>query len=247
MEPGPFPPGGPELTRTIWHPSPNFGTRRNGARPSMVVIHYTAMENAKAALDRLCDPGPEVSAHYLIGSDGTCWQLIREDMRAWHAGAGQWGNITDVNSHSIGIELDNRGTHPFAEPQMAVLERLLRGILDRWQIPPERVIGHSDMAPTRKQDPGPRFDWHRLARQGLSIWPEPAQQQTQQNFWTPERLAEFGKALRSFGYAFEGNMPPNVLLDAFRQRFGPRSPENTRAAAKDLARRFPVDPGPATA
>jgi len=94
--------------------------------------------------------------------------MVAEDMRAWHAGAGEWCGYDDINSRSIGIELDNRGDHPFAEPQMAALEALMRGIMVRWAIPPEGVIGHSDMAPGRKNDPGPHFDWSRLARQGLA-------------------------------------------------------------------------------
>ena len=139
----------------------------------MVVLHYTAMESAGAALDRLCEENVEVSAHYLICETGRIWQLVDEEMRAWHAGAGRWGDVVDVNSRSIGIELANTGTQPFAEPQMAALEALLRGIVDRWSVRPERVIGHSDMAPGRKGDPGPRFDWRRLALQGLSVWPDP--------------------------------------------------------------------------
>ncbi len=152
----------------IWHPSPNFGPRRDGLRPELIVIHYTAMNSAQAALERLCDPVAEVSAHYLIGADGTLWQMVGEQDRAWHAGAGAWAGRADVNSRSIGIELDNRGDHPFSEPQMAALEPLLAGIMDRWAIPPAGVIGHSCMAPGRKCDPGPRFDWARLVRAGLA-------------------------------------------------------------------------------
>lgn len=149
-------------------PSPNFGPRRDGLRPELIVLHYTAMQDARAALDRLCDPRAEVSAHYLIGACGTLWQLVGENRRAWHAGAGCWAGRGDVNSRSIGIELDNRGDHPFAAAQMATLERLLPEIMARWAIPPDGVIGHSDMAPGRKSDPGPRFDWARLERLGLA-------------------------------------------------------------------------------
>ena len=152
----------------IWHPSPNFGPRRDGLSPKLIVLHYTAMESAAAALERLSDPGPEVSAHYLIGRDGALWQLVREEDRAWHAGAGEWQGQADINSRSIGIELDNGGDHPFAEPQMRVLEQLLPELMQRWTIAPEGVIGHSDMAPGRKSDPGPRFDWQRLEHQRLA-------------------------------------------------------------------------------
>ncbi|PIE12315.1 MAG: N-acetylmuramoyl-L-alanine amidase [Rhodobacterales bacterium] len=134
----------------------------------MIVLHYTAMQSAEAALARLCDPGAEVSAHYLIGEQGRIWQMVPEEMRAWHAGAGSWHGVADVNSRSIGVELANRGDHPFPEPQMAALEKLMRGIMARWNIPSGRVIGHSDMAPGRKFDPGARFDWQRLERLGLA-------------------------------------------------------------------------------
>lgn len=152
----------------IWHPSPNFGKRRGGLLPSLIVIHYTAMDSAQAALDRLCDPASEVSAHYLIGGDGTLWQMVREEDRAWHAGAGEWDGKDDINSRSVGIELDNTGKHPFSQPQMAVLEQLLPLIMTRWSIASSGVIGHSDMAPGRKCDPGPRFDWNRLEKQALA-------------------------------------------------------------------------------
>ena len=163
----------PDTPGAHWHPSPNTGPRRNGLRPELVVLHFTQMPDAQSALERLCSPDAQVSAHYLIGTDGTLWQMVPETERAWHAGAGSWRGQDDINSRSIGIELDNDGASPFAAAQMLALERLLPGILARWSIPPAGVIAHSDMAPGRKSDPGPRFDWRRLARLGLSIWPEP--------------------------------------------------------------------------
>lgn len=218
--------------------SPNHGERRGGARPDLVVIHYTAMATAAEARARLCDPAAEVSAHWLVDEAGQVEALVPEDRRAWHAGAGAWGGVGDVNSRSIGIELANPGDRPFPEPQMAALERLLAGIRDRWRIPPERVIGHSDMAPDRKRDPGPRFDWRRLALAGLSVWPGPG----------GEADADLTASLRAFGYPAA---PSELLLVAFRLRFrpwadGPEGPED-RAAAQDLARRFPVDGGGAGA
>lgn len=201
----------------------------------MVVIHYTAMPAAQAARDRLCDPQAQVSAHYLIAADGTSWQLVDESARAWHAGAGQWGATSDVNSRSIGIELDNRGDHPFAAPQMRVLETLLAGILSRWQIAPERVIGHSDMAPGRKSDPGPRFDWRRLAVQGLSVWPDTCADHSA----PPEAPRALGTALHGFGYPTPPDRAPDdAVLAAFRARFGASA---GLSAAQELARRFPVD------
>jgi N-acetylmuramoyl-L-alanine amidase len=140
----------------------------------MVVLHYTAMLGADAAADRLCDPGAEVSAHYLVAADGAVLALVPEELRAWHAGASAWGGVADVNSRSIGIELDNPGHQlgypPYPEPQMAALETLLAGILARWAIPPERVVGHACIAPGRKRDPGEKLDWRRLASRGLAVW-----------------------------------------------------------------------------
>lgn len=149
-------------------PSPNCGPRRGGLKPSLIVIHYTAMQSAQAAIERLCDPAAEVSAHYLIDTRGAVTQMVEEACRAWHAGVGEWRGMNDINSRSIGIELANRGTHPFAAAQMDALENLLAGIMARWGIAPEGVIGHSDMAPGRKVDPGPHFDWLRLERAGLT-------------------------------------------------------------------------------
>ena len=212
-------------------PSPNFGPRRDGAVPRLIVIHYTAMQSCAEARARLCDPAAEVSAHWLIDADGTVEQLVDEGARAWHAGAGAWGDFTDVNSASIGIELANPGDAPFPEPQMAALEGLLGGIMARWAIPPEGVIGHSDMAPGRKGDPGPRFDWRRLALQGLSVWPE-----------THDEAAEnFADTARRFGYP---DLPADLLLRAFRLRFRPQAegPEEAadRTLITDLAVRYPV-------
>lgn len=223
------------------HPSPNFGPRRDGARADMVVLHYTAMVSAKAALARLCDPAHEVSAHYLIGEDGRIYRLVAEDMRAWHAGAGAWGGICDVNSHAIGIELANPGHAPFAAAQMDALEGLLADVMARWSIPPERVIGHSDMAPDRKQDPGPRFDWCRLALSGLSVWPERAG--AAGHDLSGQDPSEFRACATAFGYS--DAFPQTEILTAFRARFRPgaRGPLDAGdlACIQDLARRFPVD------
>jgi N-acetylmuramoyl-L-alanine amidase len=215
--------------------SPNCGPRRGGVLPDMVVIHYTAMATAEAARARLCDPAAEVSAHWLIDEGGRAEALVPEDLRAWHAGAGAWGGVTDVNSRSVGIELANDGASPFAAPQMTALEALLAGIMARWSVPPERVIGHSDIAPARKADPGPRFDWRRLALGGLSVWPEPGE------------AGDFRADCRGFGYP---DVADDLLLAAFRLRFRPwgRGPlcDADRVVAAGL-RRWPVRPpeGPA--
>lgn len=148
--------------------SPNHGPRRDGLLPRYVVLHYTAMRTAEAAIERLCDPVAEVSAHYVICKSGQITQLVGEGLRAWHAGAGEWDGLRDINSRSIGIELDNDGQGPFAAPLMTSLCALLERILVAWDIPPENVIGHSDMAPGRKSDPGPFFDWPALEARGLA-------------------------------------------------------------------------------
>ncbi|WBU61422.1 N-acetylmuramoyl-L-alanine amidase [Paracoccus albus] len=208
------------------HPSPNHGERRGGARPSLIVIHYTGMSDGPSARARLCDPQAEVSAHWLIDEDGTAEALVPEDRRAWHAGAGSWQGKDDVNSRSIGIELVNPGNRPFAAAQMDALETLLAGIMSRWSIGPEAVIGHSDMAPGRKFDPGPRFDWARLARQGLAVHPGAA----------GEDMA-LGDSLAALGYP---EAEENDRLSAFRLRFrpgetGPETEADRRVASAAVA------------
>ncbi len=145
-------------------------------RIDMLILHYTGMVTAQAALERLCDPAAEVSAHYLIDEDGTVWQLVDESRRAWHAGRAFWAGETDINGCSIGIELANpgheHGYRPFPEPQIAALEELSGAILARHAIPAERVLGHSDVAPLRKEDPGELFPWQRLAAAGIGLWPD---------------------------------------------------------------------------
>jgi N-acetylmuramoyl-L-alanine amidase len=156
-------------------PSPNHGPRPSG-RIDMLVLHYTGMVDAASALDRLCDPAAEVSAHYLIEEDGTIWRLVEEARRAWHAGRSFWVGERDVNGVSIGIELVNPGHEfgyrPFPQSQMTALVALCRDILGRHAVPPQRVLGHSDVAPQRKRDPGELFDWPLLARAGIGLWPD---------------------------------------------------------------------------
>lgn len=235
--------GRPELKLTS-RQSPNCGPRRDGATPDLVVIHYTAMTSAAAAADTLCNPETEVSAHYLIAEDGEVMSLVPEALRAWHAGAGQWGSVSDVNSRSIGIELANTGFAPFAAPQIDALALLLKGIQRRWDIRPERVIGHSDMAPGRKIDPGARFDWRRLALEGLSIWPSSsACAHGTEEAPLGADDARFAVAMAAFGYT--ATTDNALLLKSFRLRFRPGcdGPLDATDLAKitDLARRFPVD------
>ena len=215
------------------HPSPNFGPRKNGLKPGIVVIHYTAMQNAEAALERLCDPKAEVSAHYLITRAGQTIKLVEEDFRAWHAGHGEWHGLQDINSRSIGIELDNTGRRPFPEPQMASLEILLSGIMARHAIRPADVIGHSDMAPGRKHDPGPLFDWARLAAKGLAAPAGDAPGPRKPS------IEDFRKAARSAGYTADAD--DYTLLTAVRLRFrqgatGPLEPEDFTPLGSDAMR-----------
>ncbi len=212
-------------------PSPNFGDRREGEAPSLIVLHYTGMNDPDEALERLCNPEAEVSAHYFVRQNGTLYQLVDEAKRAWHGGAGRWAGRPDVNSRSIGIELDNDGESFFEEPLMQTLESLLADILGRHDLPLKAVIAHSDFAPDRKCDPGRLFDWKRLAAKGLSVWPEPALE------------GDFMRQAAVFGYPV--NLGERQVTEAFRQRFRPTAsgPLNTadRALMAGLARQYPAD------
>ncbi len=215
----------------VSHPSSNFGPRKGGQAVSLIVLHYTAMESVDAALERLCDPEAEVSAHYLIDKEGTLYRLVEEEYRAWHAGEGSWAGHDDINSRSIGIELDNDGESAFSEPLMSTLEALLEELMDRYDLPAKAIIGHSDMSPGRKSDPGPYFDWARLAAKGLSIWPEPSMR------------GEFLRDASYFGYPVDAGQA--TVLSAFRQRFrpfetGPLSVAD-EAMMAGLARQYPAD------
>lgn len=155
--------------------SPNFNVR--SSVPDMVVLHYTGMQTAKAALDRLCDPAAQVSAHYVVDEDGTVYHLVDEERRAWHAGVSVWKGARDINGVSIGIELVNPGHEfgyrDFPQPQIDAVIGLLDGIRGRWDIPDHRILGHSDVAPARKEDPGERFPWQALAEAGHGLWVDP--------------------------------------------------------------------------
>ena len=159
-------------------PSPNHGERREGRRPTMLILHYTGMPDDGEALQWLCNPLSQVSAHYFVFGDGRVLQLVPEARRAWHAGVGQWDGETDVNSSSIGIEIANPGhpggLPPFAQAQIESVVGLAKDIVTRWRMAPERVLAHSDVAPGRKLDPGEAFPWERLHRAGVGHWVPPA-------------------------------------------------------------------------
>ncbi|WP_169542824.1 N-acetylmuramoyl-L-alanine amidase [Sneathiella aquimaris] len=182
----------------LWHPSPNFNQRRDKKTPTILVQHYTGMKNTQEALARLCDPKVEVSAHYLIDEEGAVYQLVDEKKRAWHAGLGSWRGETDINSASIGIEIVNPGHEfgyrQFSERQMQSVISLSKSIVERHQIASFNVIGHSDLAPGRKQDPGELFDWKRLAENGVGLWPEAVQSEG------PVSDDDFRHALDVIGY-----------------------------------------------
>jgi N-acetylmuramoyl-L-alanine amidase len=177
----------------IERPSPNHNARPANTPIDILLLHYTGMETAEAALERLCDPEAKVSAHYTIDEDGTVYRHVPEDRRAWHAGKSYWAGDTDVNGRSIGIELVNPGHEfgyrPFPEAQMAALIPLAKEIADRHAIPAHRVLAHSDVAPGRKQDPGELFDWARLAEVGIGLWPKTS---TSAEDDAPSMLKRFG-------------------------------------------------------
>ncbi|WP_017930993.1 N-acetylmuramoyl-L-alanine amidase [Robiginitomaculum antarcticum] len=211
-------------------PSPNFNERKSAV--SLLVYHYTGMETGVAALQRLSDQAAQVSAHYLVEEDGRVFALVDEEKRAWHAGVGQWGAITDVNSASIGIEIVNGG-HDYGLPdypdiQIDAVMALSRDILSRHNITPFSIIGHSDLAPDRKYDPGEKFPWARLAQIGIGLWPAATETDQRVLFQPGDRdrgIAVAQRGLAQIGY----HLPVNGIFDlrteqvftAFQRRFRP--------------------------
>jgi N-acetylmuramoyl-L-alanine amidase len=213
--------------RVIDAPSPNHDDRPDGAPVDMLILHYTGMRSGAAAIDRLCDPAAKVSAHYVVEEDGRVFRLVPEARRAWHAGISHWRGLSGLNARSIGIEVVNpgheHGYRPFAALQMAALFDLCRGILGRHPIPAWNVVGHSDVAPDRKEDPGEFFDWEGLAADGVGLWPRRAGQ-------------DDGDALcllRAIGYRTD--LPLPVLLRAFQRHWRPARVDGM-ADAETLAR-----------
>lgn len=189
--------------RIVDAPSPNFNERLQPL--GMLVLHYTGMTDGPAALARLRDPAAEVSAHYVVEEDGTVFALVAEDKRAWHAGRSSWRGEEDLNSRSIGIEIVNgghdHGLPPFPDQQIAAVIELCRAIRNRWDIPQTHIVGHSDIAPDRKDDPGERFPWKRLADAGLGFWPTPGR---------PEPWMQIGARMGDAG----------VVVDRLREMLG---------------------------
>ncbi len=207
-----------------WIPSPNHNARE----PILIVIHATEQDSVQQSLLtlRTGHRGGKVSAHYLIGREGETYQLVSDDRRAWHAGPGRWGTISDVNSASIGIELDNDGRADFPELQIQTLIRLLADLCERYDIPRQQVIAHADLAPTRKRDPGPRFPWAALAAAGFGHWPTLPLAEPPANF-------DGFTALRLLGYPMDD---PQAALRAFRLHF--RGIDSDAAGLEDEDRRL---------
>ena len=205
-----------EDLQIIDRPSPNQDARPNGQVVDMLILHYTGMESGEAALERLCDPEAKVSAHYCIEEDGRIFALVPEDARAWHAGVAEWRGASDINARSIGVELVNPG-HEFGyrlfpQAQMAALKTLAIDILARHPIQPANVLGHSDVAPLRKQDPGELFDWRGLAAGGVGIWREDGSAAVLES--------AVGKALQRIGYGYtEDNL--SAVIEAFQRHYRP--------------------------
>jgi N-acetylmuramoyl-L-alanine amidase len=213
----PLPPRNPIAT---WVPSKNHDARK----PQLIVVHFTDEASVAQSLQtlRTRNSGGPVSAHYLIGADGHIYQLVADAQRAWHAGPGRWGTITDVNSASIGIELDNDGRSDFAPAQIASLLRLLDDLTTRLRIPRTQVIGHEDMAPGRKDDPGPRFPWRQLADAGFGAWPRG-------ELVDPPAGFDPWLALSAVGYALDDRA---ATVRAFHHHF--RASEGDALDAADL-------------
>jgi N-acetylmuramoyl-L-alanine amidase len=215
---------------TLWCPAPNREPRRSGLMPDMLLLHYTGMDSAEAALDWLTRQDSGVSCHYLIDEDGRIAQLVAESERAWHAGQSQWAGETDINSCSIGIEIHNPGhdfDYPdFPEAEMEAVEALCLDILSRHAIPPGRVLAHSDVAPGRKRDPGEKFDWQRLARAGIGLWVPPAPIEGDAGLGPGdegEQVTALQHALREFGYGVEVTSTYGTglekVVEAFQRHF----------------------------
>lgn len=211
----------------IDHPSPNFDHRPKGTKIKYLILHYTGMATGEAALARLCDHKSKVSAHYLIEEDGRVFSLVPETKRAWHAGVASWEGDHDINGLSIGIELVNPGHgspgykgdyRPFPAAQMVALAGLARDILSRHKIAPWYILGHSDVAPDRKCDPGELFDWEWLASEGIGLWPETTEGKSFDVATIQGKLAEYGYKIEITGRM---DHQTRAVICAFQRHFRP--------------------------
>lgn len=215
------------------HPSPNVEPRRGGMRPSILLLHYTGLPTVEGAIDVLSRPDCKVSCHYVVDLDGRVTQMVAERERAWHAGVSSWGGESDINSASIGIEVHNVGHNagypPFPVRQMDMVIRLCADIVRRHSIAPARVLAHSDVAPSRKTDPGELFDWSLLARNGVGLWVDPVPVDARDAGLDlgaeGERVARFQERLAAYGYgvAHHGLIDAGTMavVAAFQRHFRP--------------------------
>lgn len=215
------------------HPSPNFGERRGGAAPSILLLHYTGVATAAKAIEWLATPASEVSCHYVIDEAGLVTQMVAEEKRAWHAGLGAWAGDTDINSSSIGIEIHNvgheNGYPGFPVRQIEAVIALARDIVARHRIVPARVLAHSDVAPARKKDPGEKFPWDMLAKAGIGHWvpavPLDASDPGLAIGAQGAQVAEVQSMLKDYGYPIEASGVFDVAMEfvviAFQRHFRP--------------------------
>ena len=214
--------------------SSNFNDRRGVEFPSLIVLHYTGMETAEDALDRLCDPVSEVSAHYFIDEDGGVLQLVDEEKRAWHAGLAHWVGESDINSHSIGIEIVNSGHEfgykAFPDIQINAVIKLCIDIMARYSISSSGILGHSDVAPSRKIDPGELFPWQYLANEGVGIWPFPSDM----DYEAAESLFINHDVQRVFldGIGYDPFADFEDIITAFHRRYYPEKFQNIEDIAQ---------------
>lgn len=243
-------------------PSRNCGQRLGAGVADMILLHYTGMPDAQAALERLCSPISNVSSHYLVFEDGRIIQCVPESERAWHAGVSSWAGDPDINSCSIGIEIANPG-HEFGYPdfpsrQIAAVITLCRGIIARRGIRADRVLAHSDVAPARKQDPGEKFPWRLLSESGVGLWVPPARTADGPRLGlgaTGAEVQELQDKLAAYGYGLVGNgeydEATQQVVTAFQRHFRPAlvSGEADRPTRETLdallAKRQALDPAPA--
>ncbi len=199
-------------------PSPNFDERLKDTPIDILVLHYTGMETGAGAVARLCDPAARVSSHYTVDEDGTIFAHVPEECRAWHAGLSYWAGARDINARSIGIEIVNPGHEfgyrPFPDVQIAAVIHLAKEIVARHSIPDARVLGHSDVAPARKTDPGELFPWGTLALAGVGLWPQTRKHKLK---------VSFEDGLRAFGYGLSPDMDvaTSTVIEAFQRHFRP--------------------------
>jgi N-acetylmuramoyl-L-alanine amidase len=246
------------------HPSPNIGPRNNNLRPTILIMHYTGMASAAKAIDWLARPESHVSCHYVIDEDGRVTQMVAESMRAWHAGVSYWQGETDINSASIGIEIQNPGHedgyHPFSRTQMRGVRDLARDIITRNSIAPQRVLAHSDIAPARKIDPGEKFDWRWLAKAGIGHWVQPVPHHCQDpGFDIGPHTAEtqlVQSLLAEYGYDTAGrpsfDKALQINIKAFQRHFRPervdgRVDQSTLATLQNLIAALPKRAAPTKA